>query len=144
MSLTALESEILARLRTQLGTDVHLLTSAALDDVSKGRALAPAVYVIYDGGSVDDPDGYQSQTLGQRWMVVATTRNAAPDSGQAARASAGVLADEVLAALSGWRPASAASPLLLSALPRPGYVAGFQTFPLEFSTSITRPLTAAP
>jgi hypothetical protein len=136
-----IESEILARLAAEVD-DVHLLTSSALDDVSRGRALAPAVYVVYDGGDLGEPDDYRTLRIEQRWVVVCTTRNAAQDGGTTARSSAADLADEVLAALSGWTPASATGPMLLSGLPRPGYITGYQTFPLEFTVAIERPLVA--
>ena len=135
--MLSIEAEIIARLTAEMPVGTHIASASALDDVEKGRQLAPAVYVIYAGGSISQADGYDEIRIAQRWLCVVTARNARDT---AARASAGTLADLVVTALAGWTPASASMPLMLSDLPDPGWLPGFQLLPLGFATEILRTL----
>lgn len=146
MSLTALEPLIVARLQAELGASVRVLTAPSLGDVSKQLAQWPAcVFVLYAGGAISDADArsYTELSCAQRWYVVPAVRNAANvAAGAAARADVGVLAEQALAALSGWRPdGDDSAPLLLTALPAPIFDAGYTTFPLEFTTSLSRQIS---
>lgn len=140
MSFLFLESSIAARLREHLPAEVHVLASASIDDLAKGSRLAPATYLIYAGGAVAEarPDG-RAVRVRQNWLVVVTARHAARlTEGAPARADAGALADLVLAALMGWQPDGTSQPLTLADLPDPGFLAGYQTIPLVFSTEFVR------
>lgn len=137
----ALEPELMARLRQQLAAlqpAVHVLSSADLADVTEEKQLTPAVHLVYQGYRVKESreDGAAAR-LEQTWLAVVTTRNARGlKTGDAARAQAGPLARQVIAALMGWRPASAAKVLLLAEGPGAGFSAGFQYLPLAFKTEI--------
>ena len=142
MTLLAIESEITARLSSLLPAGTHVLTSASADQIEAGRLLSPAVYVIYSGGGVAEPDGYDRLIISQRWLIVCSARNVSAATGDGARLDCGALADAVIEALQAWRPASADEPLQLFALPDPGLTSGFQLLPLAFQTSIARDYSA--
>lgn len=138
MSLLFLEPLILERLRGRL--TVPVLPKASLDAQQQAVPRAPAVYVIYWNGTVAEsrPDG-RAARIRQRWLCLVAARNLTEAaSGQRAREDAGTLADAVLNALMGWQPPGASAPLTLAELPDLGYVAGYQTLPLVFSTELTR------
>lgn len=144
MSLLAVGDQIAARLRERL-SGVAVLTAATAGDLTKGKQLAPAVYVIYAGGSVPEsrPDGLAAR-IGQRWLTVVSARHVGDVvGGGPARDAAGALADQVLDALMGWQPPGTTQPLRLADLPDPGYVTGFQLVPLAFSTELVRRNTPA-
>ncbi|MBB5204404.1 hypothetical protein HNQ51_001718 [Inhella inkyongensis] len=135
----ALEAELLERLRASLsGTQpgLHLLGAADLAGVTEERQLSPAVHVIYQGYQVLEQRGKVAR-LQQTWLVVVATRNVrALKAGAEAGGRAGLLAGQVMQALMGWQPPSAAKPLALSAAPGPRFQAGHQYLPLAFSTEL--------
>jgi hypothetical protein len=142
MTLLAIESEITARLTSLLPAGTHVLTSQSYDDIDAGRLLSPAVYVLYDRGTVEEPDGYERLMLGQTWLTVACVRNVSSATGDGARVDCGALAGAVLAAIQAWQPASAEEPLMVFDQPPMQYRNGFLLFPLAFRTTIARDYSA--
>lgn len=141
MHFLALEPELLARLREQLGMqmpDLHLLSAADLAGVTEERQLSPAVHVIYRGYRVLEVNSSRrSSRIEQTWLAVVATRNArAIKSGSEARADAGELAAKVVSALSGWQPPSGAKPLALATGPAAVFSAGHQYLPLAFTAEL--------
>lgn len=141
-SLTAIELELVARLRARLpqtgAARVAVLTAAELANLTESSQPAPAVHVVYQGHSVAEtrPDG-RAARLAQTWLVVVAVRNLATGkTGAGARADAGQLAGTVAAALIGWQPASAMRPLQLATPPAAGYNAGYMYLPLAVSTDV--------
>jgi hypothetical protein len=140
MSLLALEPILKARLSERLPSAVKILSAPDLDAVGAGSQPTPAVYVVYSGGAVTEsrPDG-RAVRIAQDWLILVAVRHVSQsDAGASARAEAGDLADQVIAALMSWQPAGTSAPLRLSGLPNPGFVDGYQWVPLTFSTEITR------
>lgn len=118
------------------------MTAAAIADLKAGKALAPAVFLIYRSGPIATPEDYQSVLITQRWLVICVARYADPTgAGFSARASAGGLADLVFQALHTWQPASAHQPLILTSFPAAEYLGSLQLLPLEFETQIRREVT---
>ena len=137
----ALEPELMERLRAQLTgltPAVHVLSSADLAGVTEEKQLTPAVHLVYQGYRVTESreDGAAAR-IEQTWLVVVTTRNTRGlKAGDEARAQAGPLASKVIAALMGWRAASATKALHLVAGPGAGFSAGFQYLPLAFKAEL--------
>lgn len=138
MSLLSIEPAITDRLASLLPPGTHVRTAASSADIITGRLLAPAVYLIYSGGSLLPPDGYERLLIEQRWLAVCVARNVADAAGAGARDDAGGIADAVISALQAWTPDGADSPLLLAGLPDPGLISGFQLIPLAFTVAVAR------
>ena len=140
-NLLAIEAELVQRLQQRLAPlrpAVHVLTAADLADVTEEKQLCPAVHVIYQGYTPTESraDG-RAVRIEQTWLAVVAVRNArAVQSGAAARAEAGALAQQVLLALQGWQPADATKPLQLASAPNAGYSAGYQYVPLAFTAEL--------
>ena len=141
-SLTALEGDIVARLRARLpqtGADrVHVLTAAELANITEGSQPSPAVHVVLQSWSVAEtrPDG-RAARLQQTWLAVVAVRNLRDaKTGSAARADAGALAATVASSLMGWQPDSAAAPLQLATPPGAGYAAGYMYLPVAVSAPV--------
>jgi phage gp37-like protein len=139
MSLLALESALVERLKARLPAGVHVLSAADLAGVAEGSQPTPAVHVVYQGYRVSEsrPDG-RAARIEQTWLVVVAVRNVRDArSGGAARADAGDLAESVIAAIMGWQPEGTSSPLKLTTAPRAGYAAGHIYMPLGFACETT-------
>ena len=137
LNFLALEHELIARLQAQLAScqpPVHVLSAADLAGVMEEKQLTPAVHVVYQGYRVaEGRTDQKAARIEQTWLAVVTTRNTrALKTGEAARAQAGPLAQQVVAALMGWQPASASKPLRLESGPSAGFSAGYQYLPLAF------------
>ncbi len=134
MSFLALESALVERLKARLPAGAHVLTRADLASVTEGSQPTPAVHVVYQGYRVAEsrPDG-RAARLQQTWLVIVAVRNVRDAAaGSAARGDAGSLADAVIAALMGWKPAGVNKPLKLVNAPASGYRAGHLYLPLAF------------
>lgn len=135
----ALETAIVARLRTLCPSARAVLSVDDLGDVAERSQTAPALHVVYGGFRVSSAtDNGRSAVTEQRWLVVAVSRcsaqrNAAPAE---ARARGGVLAREALAALMGWRPAPGMRPLALATPPNPIFSNGMVYIPLAFTAVV--------
>lgn len=133
----ALEPELVARLKEKLAGQVppvHVLTSSDLADVAEEKQLTPAVHVMYQSYSVGEIrfDG-KACVVNQSWLAVVVTRGTRNlASGFDARQQVGTLAVVVLQALMGFKPASAAKPLMLANAPQAAYSGGHQYLPLGF------------
>lgn len=138
MGFLDVESDIVTRLRSELPSTVHVLTSATM--AAAPRHLTPVACVFYQGFESKSLDAYDSIQIAQRWTVAVVSRNVGDAAGSGARADAGEVADLVLAALHGWQPASATMPMMLTSDPGPEFEAGIQIVQLGFSTEITRDL----
>jgi len=135
------EPIILERLRAVLDRSVQVLAAPSLDAVLAGTQPPRAVYVMWRGAAVQTPERTDGRAtrITARWMVLITVGNAAQsDTGAPARAAAGALVDAVLDALMGFRPDGPGSaPLVLTDLPNPGYIKGYQWVPIVFSHTLT-------
>ncbi len=139
-SLLALGPVIVARLKGRLPETVQVLEGRTADDFARSGQIAPAVYVVYDGGAIAQsrPDA-RAARITQRWMCVCIAKNLqGVATGSAALVDAGALADSTLAALMGWRPEGTSQALTLVDLPRPRYDTGYQMVPLVLATEIVR------
>lgn len=136
--LLALGSELIARLRTGLPPEAHVLSAADLASVTEERQLTPAVHVVYQGyRPLENGATGQVVRIEQTWLVVVTTRNVrALASGSATRLAAGELSAAVLRTLLGFKAASATKPLQLSNAPPARYTAGAQYLPLAFAAEM--------
>lgn len=135
--LLAVETALVARLTERLPAGVRVLTHGALPELASGAQPAPAAVVLYGGGTVTESrsDGLAVR-LAQEWVVLLVARELLePPAGATAP---GPLADTVLGALLGWRPAADCKAMRLSALPPPEFVNGQQWLPLTFETEIVR------
>ncbi|RNE89874.1 hypothetical protein [Marichromatium sp. AB31] len=144
-SLLALGPEIVERLAAHLPATVQVLEGRSAEDFARPTQIAPAIYVIYDGGAIAQsrPDA-RAARITQRWLCVCVARNLRElASGAAALNDAGALADGVLEALMGWQPEGTSQPLTLTDLPTPRYDTGYQMVPLAFTTELVRKTTAA-
>jgi len=122
MSLFRLRAPMLARLRAALPPQVQVLTAVNLGALLYGTQVAPAVYLIYQGGTVPETrhDGLAAR-IAQTWLAVACARNpSASQSGAPAQDDAGVIAEQVLDALAGWQPEGASKVLVPAAFPYGG------------------------
>lgn len=139
LDLTAIEPEIAARLADQLPAGTHVKTESPIPDLQRGMLATPAVYLVYDGGPVSDAEAldYQETAIPQAWICFCVVQNIGDSSGAGARRTVGPLAGAVYEALNNWTPPSAREPLRLTGLPRPGFVTGYLTFPLQFSTLLS-------
>lgn len=140
-NLLALEPLLVARLAERLADlspKVHVLSAVDLAAVTEATQVTPAVHVIYHGHRVLESrsDGSSSR-VAQTWLAVVATRNVrALNTGEAARADAGVIALRVCRALMGHKPAPASKPLSLVNGPGAGFGAGFQYLPLAFEAEL--------
>lgn len=141
-NLTALEAEIVSRLRARLPQTgpgrVHVLTAADLANITEGSQPSPAVHVVLQGFSVAEtrPDGRAARLL-QTWLAVVAVRNLRDaKTGSAARADAGALAATVASSLMGWQPDAAAAPLQLTTPPGAGYAAGYLYLPIAVAAPV--------
>jgi hypothetical protein len=141
MNLLALRAPLLERLRTALPPAVQVLTAVNLGALIYGTQVAPAVYLIYLGGTVAEsrPDGLAVR-IEQTWQAVVCARNVgAQQSGAPAQDEAGALAGAVLDALVGCVLEGSSKPLKLAAMPYGGDnpEATAQLLPLSFAAEIT-------
>lgn len=121
-TLFALRPILAARLREVLPAQVPVLYAVSLEALVFGQQVAPAVYLIYQGGAVPEvrPDGLVCR-IRQTWLAVAVSRHLGDSqSGVPAQDDAGHLAGLALGALMGFRPAGASGPVLPAALPYGG------------------------
>lgn len=149
----SLESVLVGHLRAVLPAAVkaaglpavHVLAKADLAGVIAEKQLVPAVSVLYRGYSVDKSNRSDKRAalITQRWVVVVTTKNvAALKTGEASRNAAGELADLVLNALMGHKPAGFASPLELANTVDGGDMDGFSYLPLGFECEFVKRVPA--
>ena len=142
MSWLALEPLLVARLVERLDEVVpaaNILTAPEIAAVTEQQQVSPAVYVIYRGSRVNQvvPDGTICE-IEQAWGTVVAVRNVKEiRTGAAARADAGLILDQVFAALAGWRPEGFRALRPIDP-PASGYTKGFQYHPLEWTTRVQK------
>lgn len=110
--LFSLRPLILDRLRSVVPPTLQVAALPSLEALLYGPP-APGVYLLYGGAKITShrPDG-RGVWFTQTWRVVVVARHLATAPGALAAADdAATLADTVLDACLGWRPAGAASPL---------------------------------
>jgi len=96
----ALEPLIVARLKSALPADVHVLSAADLAGIAESAQPTPAVHVLYRGYRVRDADVPAFAAIEQTWLTVIAARNLTDlASGSDARQAAGPLAADVIDAL---------------------------------------------
>lgn len=136
----ALEPLIVARLKSVLPADVHVLSAADLAGVAESAQPTPAVHVLYRGYRVRDADVPAFASIEQTWLTVIAARNLTDlASGSDARQAAGPLAADVIDALYQHRfsELSGARPLRITQAPEAGYRAGYFYLPLGWICPIT-------
>ncbi|MBB4845027.1 hypothetical protein HNP55_003573 [Paucibacter oligotrophus] len=132
------EPHIVARLQAALAglqPAVHVLTEAELADVKEQSQLVPAVHVIWNGFRVLEAGALgRKARLEHSWLCVVAVRNVAgARHGAAARQEAGELIARAGAALAGFKPPNAATPMQLAPGPRGSAGKGFMYVPLAFT-----------
>ncbi len=100
------EAAIIARLEAKLGDCVRGVYSLdALEDMPERRQQYPAVYVMYDGFTIESESGTTGNVVNaqQEWVVVCAAKSARGNgrNGEAKRLSS-ALAEQVLRALAGF------------------------------------------
>ncbi len=136
MSLLALETPLVERLKATLPAAVQVLTAADLANVAEGSQPTPAVHVVYDGYRVRD-DG-ALLVIEETWATVIAVRNArAGREGRGARQDAAGLVAQVLPALHRFQVAGYRPLRLVNPQARPGYSAGYAYVPLYWGTTFT-------
>lgn len=136
----AIETALVARLKAACPAARAVFSAEDLAAVTEQESqTTPALHVMPMRYAIAD-EAIGRALLRQTWLVVCVTRNAAvARRGQAAatgRERVSALADEVVAALFGWRPFAGASPMALAQGPEPVFQGGFGYLPLAFSTDI--------
>ena len=134
----ALEPHILARVREALdgmAPAVHVLTESDLAGVKESAQLVPAVHVIWNGFRLAEAAASGTKArLEHTWLCVAAVRNLADvRGGSAARGEAGELLARAGAALMGFKPDGAVTPLRLAPGPRGWASKGYVYVPLAFT-----------
>jgi hypothetical protein len=138
----AAEQGILARLKHHLqsGADAWAREVASRDvlaTVAEEMQHCPAVYVVYDGFTVQDADE-QRALLAHRFLTILAIANATQGRDATPRnQSAGVLLPDIVAALHGYVPPECSGGLIPVSAPRPYYSeAKFAYFPLAWQTTV--------
>lgn len=135
----ALEPLLIERLkdRVSLVPERHVMAAADLAGMREDSQPKPALHVIYDGYEVPRTQpANRRATVRHHWLVVVVVKHVRR-TGSAARAEAGPIATQVVAALQGWQP-EGMSFLLDLAQPRykPNYTPGAAYLPLGFTHDI--------
>lgn len=140
MNLFALRAPILQRLRAQLPPEVAVLSAVSIERLIYGTQVAPAVYLIYTGGTLPEVRaGGGTLRLSQTWSAVAIARDVGDgQSGGPAQDAAGELAGRVLDALSGYTPNGARGPMTPAGTPYAGQnpESTTQLVPVEFRVEL--------
>ncbi|MDR1890115.1 MAG: hypothetical protein LBQ81_12185 [Zoogloeaceae bacterium] len=138
----AAETGIIARLKSRLqsGSNAWAREVASRDvlaTVAEEMQRCPAVYVVYDGFTVQDADEQRALLL-HRFLTILAIANAAQGRDAAPRnQSAGMLLPDIVSALHGWQPPECAGGLVPVSAPRPYYSeARFAYFPLAWQTPV--------
>jgi hypothetical protein len=137
--LAQLEAELVARLQQALPAHVRVLTAEDLKDLTEERLPTPSVHLIYQGYQVKEnrADGRVAR-ISERWLaVIAVSASRRGNSGSDARDSAQALFDELVPALMGWQPVSAAAPILLATPPAPAFGSHCLYLPTAFDIETT-------
>lgn len=136
------EAPIIARLRAEVSGLRTVLGAADIAELEEAAVPTPAAFVIYDGDEIPEGEGARAgagtaQRVTQRWYVVVAVRNARDAlGGSAARAEAGPLISQAIAALAGWQPTADHRPLRRAGAVPPGFSKGFGYFPILFTTEV--------
>jgi hypothetical protein len=133
------EDKILARLRAKLDPGVHVGPERDLERVPSLRQKAPAVWVVYNGFTIGSriENVPQVANIVQQWYVVITTKSAKGNGAvESARYEAGLLCEQVIAALLGF-DMGRGHRLRLEEAPGAQYDAGYCQVPLAFSNAAT-------
>ena len=138
----AAETGIVHRLKARLQSGAapwarEVASRDALATVAEEMQHCPAVYVVYDGFTVQDADE-QRALLAHRFLTILAIANAKQGRDAAPRnQSAGALLPDIIAALHGFTPPECAGGLIPVTAPRPYYSeAKFAYFPLAWQTPV--------
>lgn len=132
------EEAIITRLQTKLATldRVPKIYSAIdLENAKDKSQIAAAVFVAYNGIiNVEQLNNTPHiVTLSQEFILWTVTKSASRHgSQQGTRENADPILEGIIAALTGWRPATGLPPLQLAETTGPAYGEGFGYFPLTF------------
>lgn len=133
------EQRIIERLRSALGSAVHVDALRELERVPQLRQRAPAVWVIYDGyrPGADIANVPHVQQVVQEWFIVVAARSAR-GNGEVddARDQAATICEQVIEALLGFDLGSGKR-LRLAEAPGPEYDSGYCHVPLAFTCAAT-------
>lgn len=131
-----IEEAIIARLKAKLPKGVTITTEAELERIPELRNKTPAVFVVYEGftpAQTPGPNVPHIQQIEQRWVVVATAKNAKGNGAViGARNDAAELAQQAIEALLGYNCGGGVR-LTLSEQPPPEYDAGYAYIPIGFA-----------
>lgn len=110
----AAEPAIIQRLTDQVSGLVKIGSWSDLESAGVGAAATPAALVVYRGEDV--PESLPSAAMvEQKWQVVLVVRAPATQlTHSEARAQAGTLVTDIIAAIHGWSPAPRHTPMAFS------------------------------
>lgn len=136
MTVAAIETAIVDRLRTRLGAAVeYVYTAAEVAQVEEHSQLVPSVAVLYNGLTPTQEQANGAiQEVAFQFLAVVAVRNAAGSAlHEGARADGSALVDGVMEALLGFRPITNGGALKLDQSPPAAFSdAGFAYYPVAF------------
>lgn len=141
MSFLAAWPAILERLSTRVPAAMAVVSQPDMDAIATDAHPRPCLHVLWDGYEPLESLHNGSARVQQRWTVVVDVRDAAGPS-QVAQ-YAGEMADAVMSALLGWRPATGLHVMqIASSSEGPKIGESYCLLPLTFTTALA--VTASP
>ncbi|MFT0211829.1 hypothetical protein VQ643_04335 [Pseudomonas sp. F1_0610] len=140
-----LEDLLIARIQQQV-PELTVQGIADLADVDQSALSTPSAFVVYLGDWVPQGASHQGgqktiQTVTQNWAVVlCVSYGDSAGDGYGARRLAGPYLGQLLATLTGWKPAQDVAPLVRAAQQAPtDYIDGYFYYPLVFQANFVYP-----
>lgn len=131
----AAEALLIEKIKADIPEFRAVYGAGELAKIGEVSLTTPSAHVIYDGEhfvGADVGDG-EKQMIAQTWLVVVSINSKRdPVSGAGARASAGVLIQQVIRTLAGYKIGEGFKPLKRANPPRPAYNGDFAYFPVAF------------
>lgn len=121
--------------------DGHILSACDIEAVKHSSHVRPSISVIYRGDKIVSvlPTGVSAR-VSQNWQIVVAAQNLASDGSGTGITDAGLIIQEMLEALMGYRLSGIGGKhgelMLVAAPDRPYYIEGFAYFSYMFSTEI--------
>ncbi|MFW6344763.1 MAG: phage tail terminator protein [Halomonas sp.] len=129
----AIEQAIVARLKQRLPELRAVQTAEELAGVQQSAQHAPAAHVLFTGYTPRNTQRDDVIQVDQSWTVVLVTQTVQ----QHTDARRGQMMARIIAALHGWKPDQARTPMTLIGAPiPPSYGPGVAYLPVAFETSV--------